>query len=489
VHVQVIGLEKAAVRYSSGGKHSTTKTAHAQRSLIRANIPVNSSQMIQNGRISPGKYRLGFDIELPDCLPTSMREGMNRSNCEIVYTIKADLKGSGMFQNYKCACTFFVKAKPLEKVVQPFEGQPNTVNVKFCCCLNRGSMTVGAHMEDTVLEKGQTAKLSLSCRNNSTVRVHKLEAKLVQVTRWQARNHSQMQTRILQVMDFGTQGLERNLKILQSGSESDQIQMLEELRRGSNSHIVTMSPGAFNTYQGQVLSIRHELRIRVTTNRCIDNPEVVIPIRTGERGNASTSPPPATASYAPVAATAPYAPMAATAPYAPSAAIPQGFSENAVQASVVYVSSGQVFTGGAVIDGENDDFVIQAYGEAAPASLATLYKEMTESVADLDIVQRHTSDPSWASIFQTMRPADFGQMIKLVNLDFDQPRVALVVAEHIPNVTCKYVAAAVRAASEWNRPTMVEKLLPLCTDVAANKQIILAELSEWERTVTERLFQ
>jgi hypothetical protein len=80
-------------------------------------------------------------------------------------------------------------------------------------------------------------------------------------------------------------------------------------------------------------------------------------------------------------------------------------------------------------------------------------------------------------------------MIKLVDLDFDQPKVATVVAAQIPNFTCQYVVAAVRAASEWNRPTMVEKLVPLCNDLVANQQIIIAELSDWDKIVTELVFR
>lgn len=69
-------------------------------------------------------------------------------------------------------------------------------------------------MEDTVLEKGQTAKLSLSCRNNSTVSVKKVEAKLIQITSWYAGGHTNEKQRILQEMSFESQGLDRKVKCL-----------------------------------------------------------------------------------------------------------------------------------------------------------------------------------------------------------------------------------------------------------------------------------
>jgi hypothetical protein len=75
------------------------------------------------------------------------------------------LKGSGMLYNSKCGRIIFVKARPLERVLKPSEGEPSTVKEYCCYYFNRGY---------TVLDKGQIAKLSLSCRNNSTASVEKV---------------------------------------------------------------------------------------------------------------------------------------------------------------------------------------------------------------------------------------------------------------------------------------------------------------------------
>jgi hypothetical protein len=161
--------------------------------------------MIQNGRISPGKYILPFDIELPEFQPSSVREsgnGKTVGSSKIIFTIKAILKGSGMLYNYKCDRIIFVKAQPLERVVRPFKGEPSTAKVQFYLCFHRGTMIVGAHMEDTMLDRGQTTKLSLSCRNNSTASVEDVEAKLVQITRWYAGGRANERQRILQAMSF-----------------------------------------------------------------------------------------------------------------------------------------------------------------------------------------------------------------------------------------------------------------------------------------------
>jgi hypothetical protein len=254
MHVQLIGLERPFLARGDDSKL-------VERCLIQADLPVTTLQMIQNGRILPGKYILPFDIELPESLPTSMNISKSSGSCQIVYTVKSILKGSGMLYNYKSDRVIYVKTQPLEKVVHPFEVEPSSVKVKLCCCFNRGTMTVGAHMEDTVLEKGETAKFSISCRNNSTVRVQKVEANLVQIPRWQGAAGTS-ESRILQAMDFGTQGLNRKARLLNRSVLGDYIQFLEELHSGANSHTVTMPHNAFNTYQGRIMSIHNELRKR-----------------------------------------------------------------------------------------------------------------------------------------------------------------------------------------------------------------------------------
>jgi hypothetical protein len=262
MHVQLLGFETADVLLLSGGHIMMAGgvSTRARHCLIQADIPVNDSQMIQNGRISPGSYRLPFVMELPEFL-SSFGSVVQESDCGIDYRIKATLKRSGIIHKYDCYLKINVKAHPLEKVgVKPFEDEPESLKVRSCF-LNRGTMTIGAHLADAVLQKGQRTKLSISCRNNSNVRVKMVEAKLVQITRWYARGCVNERQTIFQAMSFGTQGLNRKVKMLQPGA-SEQIQILEELRRGTNSHVVKMPPLVLNTYQGKVISVEHELRIK-----------------------------------------------------------------------------------------------------------------------------------------------------------------------------------------------------------------------------------
>ena len=113
-----------------------------------------------------------------------------------------------------------------------------------------------------------------------------------------------------------------------------------------------------------------------------------------------------------------------------------------------------------------------------------LYEEMLVSIEDYDIIRCKLQDSGWLTLFENLRPAEFGNIIAHVNIEFDQPRVAALLALVVhPNFTCQHCAAAVKSTAEWNRPSMVERLTPFCTDLAHNHHLIRAELSEWDQII------
>ena len=125
-------------------------------------------------------------------------------------------------------------------------------------------------------------------------------------------------------------------------------------------------------------------------------------------------------------------------------------------------------------------------------SLSVLLEEMTASVNDIDIISNKLQDAAWRTFISSMSPADFGAVIAHVNMDFDQPRLAALLAPHVNGgdcLTCVYCLSAIQSAAQWNRTAMVQKLLPLCVDIRANFEMLQQELSPWEQTVTARDFQ
>lgn len=78
-------------------------------------------------------------------------------------------------------------------------------------------------------------------------------------------------------------------------------------------------------------------------------------------------------------------------------------------------------------------------------------------------------------------------------MDFDQPRVAAMLAPRMNQgnggFTCAYCRSAIQNAAQWNRIAMVQKLLPLCVDIQTGFPMLQEELTQWELTVTSQDFQ
>jgi hypothetical protein len=51
-------------------------------------------------------------------------------------------------------------------------------------------------------------------------------------------------------------------------------------------------------------------------------------------------------------------------------------------------------------------------------SLASLLKEMADTVADLDLIQSKVKDSAWKPAFQALSSDDFGKILKQAESDF-----------------------------------------------------------------------
>ena len=139
------------------------------------------------------------------------------------------------------------------------------------------------------------------------------------------------------------------------------------------------------------------------------------------------------------------------------------------------------------------------------AAFECLLHEMSRSVNDYDILVNKLEDPEWRQLFNNLTPAEYGMIVSRVSNQFDQPRVAALLAPFIKGerggggrgedsayfglFTCTFAASAVRNATEWNRSTVAQHLLPLCVDLPMNYHLIRNELNEWDQVVTESDFQ
>jgi hypothetical protein len=478
------GQETTRVTYTRQvrqGDHTVTlhETAHASRNLVQSTIPIDASSMIQNGKVGPGSYAIPVEIQLPGGLPGSMHGSSGGSDCSIRYNLHAQLMGSGWIQDYKASQEIRLVAHPLPNDPVPYNGQPVKENVNFCCCFNRGHMIFGAQVSDTAIGRGEPVTISMSCRNRTTVPIESVVTTLSQTISWSARGHSAQQTTTLAARDFGKfRGLERiqSLSLIKELSVGRDMQdIARDLEEANYTATIVMPSTAQDTLAGSLIRVDHVLTVVVNTGSCITKPTIVIPIQAGPSPTPTSSHPP------------------------PSAPLQQGEPEivfdfsSAMTSPTVCVPSTHALMGGAAYDKEDgeEDIAVAPFpstGEPRSASVDNLLLDMNESIHDYGLIKEKLGNPDWQPVFQTLSPSNFGTIIQKVDLDFDQAKVAELMAFDIGDFRCDHVVAAIAKCSDWNRATVVEKLLPFCKDLPQNKDKILNVLSDWDKTVTQRAF-
>ena len=166
---------------------------------------------------------------------------------------------------------------------------------------------------------------------------------------------------------------------------------------------------------------------------------------------------------------------------------PLPIPENAVAASMAVSSADVVVLGGDAILPQESRRRLEDLIPLPPpnaVSLDVLLLQMRASINDYDLISEKLANEAWKSLFEELKPVEFGSIIEHVSVDFEQPRVAFLLASRLQSgLTCEYIAACVRKTSGSLRAVMVQRLLPLCIDVDKNLELISAELNQWEQTV------
>ncbi|KAL7576112.1 hypothetical protein ACA910_000889 [Epithemia clementina (nom. ined.)] len=492
-HTEIVYQETEDEEDENSNRRTRTvnRTETSKRSLIDVNLPVgdtghkNSSlTFIDNsGNIRPGQYQIPFEVEVPKFLPGSMVfESSCGSRCSVLYELEAVLKGSGVLWNYHKAIPVQVLAKPMDALPpSPHIAAPVNERVNICCCFNKGSVSLGGKVDETRLSAGSRCCVSLSCRNYSTADTERVEARLRQNITWKASGRSKTSSENLVTVQFPsmldnirrrhvTGGHDQSHELLVRDEMQD---MFREINDGSHSGIIIIPPTVLDTYSGHLIMVSHRIELEVKTGCCISDPSIYIPIWIGQPSSETSE------VYA-----LPPSTLLPGFVQAPAIVVPDSDIY-----PVIHIPSSSVFP---VASAPTEYVVVEPDIGIGPSpevpSFDLLMREMKGTVSHLDLIERKIRDPDWAPIWQRMTPAEFGKFVGRVELGFDQPRVAKAVAEEIPSFRCEFVVAALQYAMDYQRTSMVEQLLPYCTDLAENKTLIEKQLTEWERLVTESSF-
>jgi len=489
----ITGKEDVKVQYQqtvSNGDTTTTVTrySYSKSDIVRLAVPIIGA----GASISAGQYACPFEVDLPAHLPSSMYIASGGGYARIVYKVKVEVKGK--WRNPKLEQEIAIVAKPPSSDPVPHSVEPTTTSVRLCCCIPRGDITFGAHVDDTRVGEGEEINVKFACKNESSAEIEYAQAEVKQHIKWHSGGHSEHSKHTIAQRNFQLDhGMAKRskeelaqIKDLNSnnavgiarGEKYDLYkEILETVNEGTNQVSLLIPHVAVNSYSGSLITVSHKLDVFIKTPCCSSNPKskinllVVSPDSVAADGGNDVM-----------------------EPSAPS--LPSGWDPAAVNTSdVVSGSSGNAVYGGDVATGENeDDIAVSPFnlpedlGGPTVVSLPVLIKELNMALSVRSTIEEKLQDSNWKPLFSDLQPADFVAVVMAAKMEFDQTDLALLVAPAIANFTCEYVVAILRSVSEWLRIQFVQKLIPLCSDLNTNSSLILNEMSDWEKVSTERDF-
>ena len=478
------------------------------RPLLHIDVPLAT---FPTRKLVPGRYEFPFSLVLPTGLPSSMY-CRSEGNCKILYGIKAKLTRPGTFSwSIKTSRPLVVSAMRLPPQPVPVFVEPDTQKVKFCCCINRGSMTLGTTLDDAAIGRGETMGVGVACKNDSTSPIQGIRITVVEQVVWHAggRHNSRSRTIASCVLDpslcAGAEALDeeaqRQLKAQGVSTHAGNYQALyQQLSSGSLRASVPLAHDARDTYMGPLIQCRTTMTVSLRTATCITNPSVSVPLKIG---------PPALQAMAPIVQGVP---IAQAVPWLEGGmdltkeesqaltAKPEDWG-GAVVAQAVAIPMGNAVIGGTEQDkgeGEEDEedaaqpppsAAWPAASQQGPPTLQLLLQEMDQNIDDLSMFRYKLTAPEqrerWLPLLSSLPPAEFGDVVGRVSLEFDQPKVAALLAGDLaPPPTSEHIIAAVRKGAWCYRAAIVTAMAPLCTSLDdAGATAIRQELSEWDRVV------
>eukprot|EP00966_Prymnesium_polylepis_P045223 1047625-Prymnesium_polylepis.1 len=225
---------------------------------------------------------------MPPGLPSTMFARGGGGDCSVTYSLKARLFRPGMFTfDIKAGRPVQVCSTPLPPTPVPVFVQPDTKAVYLCCCINRGTMTLGATADDTLVGRGQTLSIGMACRNDSTTEIQGIGAKISETVVWRAGGHHNQSTRLVASCEFqpsdvaGTDKLSKEELAAVTedaqqgggGRSAAYQELFNQLVGGHQRRPMTCAADARDTYRGRVITCTHGMNVMLSTGCCITNPE------------------------------------------------------------------------------------------------------------------------------------------------------------------------------------------------------------------------
>lgn len=205
---------------------------------------------------------------------------------QLQYRLRAQL-GDSLVER-----VFDVVSAPLPSDVVPCMVKPQTHELKRLGVLNKGCLSVGASVENSRIGRGQALKVSIASRNDTSLDIVRVQLKLVELIEYRSQDEEDTTKIDLEKLkDVDLPGLEKektsgsNLKFKKSGFvkkiESTYRAIYKDLVSSRSQIDLVVPTRARDSYNGNLMTVSHYVKVTFFTKAMIDNPSLKLPIVIG----------------------------------------------------------------------------------------------------------------------------------------------------------------------------------------------------------------
>lgn len=256
-----------------------------------------------------GNFTIPFEFVLPSSLPSSVKfpGGGRGFTGRIHYHLRAHLGDFTIDQPFE------IVSAPLPSDIVPCLVEPTTHELKSFGVLKKGHLSVGASVENSRVGKGETLRVSVASRNDTSVDLTRVRVKLVELIEYKAYSEqATLKEDLEKLKDIDLPGLEkrkaskeevrRNIRgEYEQNKRSIFRQIYEDLVSRHNHFDIVVPQDARDSYDGNLITISHYLKITFFTKASTDNPSTKIPIVIGSPSTQEQQEQPARQSDEPIA--------------------------------------------------------------------------------------------------------------------------------------------------------------------------------------------
>jgi len=280
LQLRLVGKESSVVHHtSSNDSHTDDHYERSSHTFFQVDHPLYT---FINQRAPSGQYEYPFQFKLPDNLPSTMKARDGKSTCEVEYELVATLVqpgGGGIFNSHpNSKKTISVWATAREPTDSSVQHPPDDIPVNSCCCCEKGSMTLEACVNKTVVLHNDSIQVQYRCQNNSSMDVHAVKIQLEQVIQWTCNTRKKKVRKILDKLEFdGHRYPELDATAPKStfccfgGPPSYSHVPTAPLSREFHTAQLKVPMDACDTYRGHAVSVQHVLSVVLVSYGCCNN--------------------------------------------------------------------------------------------------------------------------------------------------------------------------------------------------------------------------